>query len=72
MTLEEFVSKVPTTIVHKRYGHGTLKTLSYMRKSCVAWYYHNDAIVTGVSFGDTWEEVYTELMRYLSDREFVN
>ena len=69
MSLEEFVSKLPTSIVHNQYGHGELKTLCYMKESCIAWYTHYGSRVTAVSFGKTWDEVYSDIQKFLSEND---
>ena len=71
MSLEEFTAKLPAAIVHKRYGHGVLRTLAYMNESCIACYSHDELQLTAVTFRDTWDEVYLDIRKFLLESDLL-
>ena len=63
MNREELLSKLPSKIFHAVDGPGELHLHSYQNKKFVAWYQF-EYRVNGVCFGESWNQVNDELLKY--------
>ena len=71
MTRDEFVSQLPPTIDHRLFGPGELRMLSDVDDMKGAWYYHENSSTRGAILGDSWEDVYHKLSRYLKQQGLI-
>jgi hypothetical protein len=65
MTKEDFIKQAPNHITHKLYGTGTLVIKINHVDEKVICYRHENFIETFILYGNSWQDLYLSLMRFL-------
>ena len=66
MTKREFLGALPDFIEHKVHGYGELEIVSddEIKTAC---YRHKSNLASGGNSGNSWEEVFLKISRFLKD-----